>query len=305
MIGQDAVETAQAFHEGVDFTGVVLSKLDGDARGGAALSVALVTGRPILFASTGEGVKDFEVFHPDRMASRILDMGDILTLIEQAQKAFDKQPRRRRWSPQVPRRPRTSPSTTSSSRWRQIKQDGLASSRCSGCCRACSQMRAQLDAFDEKRVRPGRGHGALDDAVRAQATPSRSTARAGVSASPAGRACSVSEVNQLLERFTEAQKMMKSLARGGGPGLPGMPGMPGMRKGKAAPPPRKKAKSGNPAKRAAEERALADRATTGRQEAAGRAFGMPPGAGGASGAPGAADLDPSKLPPGFEKFLGR
>ena len=90
MIGQAAVETAQAFQEGVDFTGVVLSKLDGDARGGAALSVASVTGRPIMFASTGEGVKDFEVFHPDRMASRILDMGDVLTLIEQAEKAFDR-----------------------------------------------------------------------------------------------------------------------------------------------------------------------------------------------------------------------
>src|SRR6187431_1531985 len=89
MIGQDAVQTARAFQEGVDFTGVVLSKLDGDARGGAALSVASITGRPIMFASTGEGLDDFEPFHPDRMASRILDLGDILTLIEQAQGAFD------------------------------------------------------------------------------------------------------------------------------------------------------------------------------------------------------------------------
>src|SRR5919107_1139441 len=89
MIGQDAVATAKAFQDGVDFTGVVLSKLDGDARGGAALSVARVTGRPIIFASTGEKLTDFEVFHPDRMASRILDMGDVLTLIEQAERAFD------------------------------------------------------------------------------------------------------------------------------------------------------------------------------------------------------------------------
>ena len=95
MIGQDAVKTAKAFDEGVDFTGVVLSKLDGDARGGAALSVASVTGKPILFASMGEGLKDFEVFHPDRMASRILDMGDILTLIEQAQKQFDEEEARK------------------------------------------------------------------------------------------------------------------------------------------------------------------------------------------------------------------
>src|SRR5665648_569133 len=89
MIGQDAVTTAQAFAEGVGFTGVVLAKLDGDARGGAALSVASVTGRPVMYASTGEKLTDFEVFHPDRMASRILDMGDVLSLIEQAEKAFD------------------------------------------------------------------------------------------------------------------------------------------------------------------------------------------------------------------------
>ncbi|MGL5830261.1 MAG: signal recognition particle protein, partial [Angustibacter sp.] len=91
MIGQDAVTTAAAFLDGVDFTGVVLTKLDGDARGGAALSVAALTGRPILFASTGEKLSDFEIFHPDRMASRILDMGDVLTLIEQAERALDRE----------------------------------------------------------------------------------------------------------------------------------------------------------------------------------------------------------------------
>ena len=89
MIGQDAVNTAKAFAEGVGFDGVVLTKLDGDARGGAALSIARVTGQPIMFASNGESLKDFDVFHPDRMASRILGMGDMLTLIEQAEKSFD------------------------------------------------------------------------------------------------------------------------------------------------------------------------------------------------------------------------
>ncbi len=89
MIGQDAVATAEAFRDGVGFTGVVLTKLDGDARGGAALSVREVTGQPILFASTGEKLEDFDVFHPDRMASRILGMGDVLTLIEQAEQVFD------------------------------------------------------------------------------------------------------------------------------------------------------------------------------------------------------------------------
>ena len=90
MIGQDAVTTAQAFLDGVGFDGVVLTKLDGDARGGAALSVAKVTGRQVMFASNGEKLDDFDTFHPDRMASRILGMGDVLTLIEQAEKAFDK-----------------------------------------------------------------------------------------------------------------------------------------------------------------------------------------------------------------------
>ena len=89
MIGQDAVTTAQAFQEGVGFTGVVLTKLDGDARGGAALSVRHLTGVPIMFASTGEKLRDFDVFHPERMASRILGMGDVLTLIETAEKHFD------------------------------------------------------------------------------------------------------------------------------------------------------------------------------------------------------------------------
>ena len=89
MVGQDAVATAEAFRDGVGISGVVLSKLDGDARGGAALSVRHVTGQPILFASTGEKLEDFDVFHPERMASRILGMGDVLTLIEQAETAFD------------------------------------------------------------------------------------------------------------------------------------------------------------------------------------------------------------------------
>src|SRR5438445_5438930 len=89
MIGQDAVATAQAFLDGVGYDGVVLTKLDGDARGGAALSIRQLTGRPVMFASTGEKLEDFDVFHPDRMASRILDMGDMLTLIEQAEKTFE------------------------------------------------------------------------------------------------------------------------------------------------------------------------------------------------------------------------
>jgi signal recognition particle subunit SRP54 len=89
MTGQDAVNVAESFAAAVQFDGVVMSKLDGDARGGAALSVKAVTGKPILFASTGEKLEQFELFHPDRMAQRILGMGDVLTLIEQAERQFD------------------------------------------------------------------------------------------------------------------------------------------------------------------------------------------------------------------------
>jgi signal recognition particle subunit SRP54 len=91
MTGQDAVGVAEAFAETAEFDGVVMSKLDGDARGGAALSVKAVTGKPILFASTGEKLEDFDRFHPDRMASRILGMGDVLSLIEKAEKQVDEQ----------------------------------------------------------------------------------------------------------------------------------------------------------------------------------------------------------------------
>src|SRR6476619_2544877 len=89
MTGQDAVNVAESFAEAADFDGVVMTKLDGDARGGAALSVRAVTGKPIIYASTGEKLEDFERFHPDRMASRILGMGDVLSLIEKAEKQVD------------------------------------------------------------------------------------------------------------------------------------------------------------------------------------------------------------------------
>jgi signal recognition particle subunit SRP54 len=89
MTGQDAVHVAESFAEAVQFDGVVMSKLDGDARGGAALSVKAVTGRPILFASTGERLEQFERFHPERMAQRILGMGDVMTLIEKAERELD------------------------------------------------------------------------------------------------------------------------------------------------------------------------------------------------------------------------
>jgi signal recognition particle subunit SRP54 len=95
MTGQDAVRSARAFHERLEITGVLLTKLDGDARGGAALSVREVVGRPIVFAGIGERIDDLEQFHPERMAGRILGMGDVLTLVEKAEDAIDERKAKR------------------------------------------------------------------------------------------------------------------------------------------------------------------------------------------------------------------
>jgi len=294
MIGQAAVETAEAFLDGVDFTGVVLSKLDGDARGGAALSVAGVTGRPIMFASTGEGVKDFEVFHPDRMASRILDMGDVLTLIEQAEKAFD-----RAQAAEMERKFLAAEDFTFDDFLQQmsaIKKMGSLKSMLK-MMPGMGQMSAQLDNLDEREF------DRVEAMVRSMTPFERNhpkqingSRRARIAG---GSGVTVSEVNQLLERFGEAQKMMKQLARGGG--LPGMPGMGGGKKARQQQQQvrGKKSKSGNPAKRAAEAQAAAQRAAS---KPAGSSFG------GGAGAPGGFDpaaMDPAQLPKGFEKFLGK
>ncbi|MEO6790084.1 MAG: signal recognition particle protein [Ornithinibacter sp.] len=296
MIGQAAVETAEAFLDGVDFTGVVLTKLDGDARGGAALSVASVTGRPIMFASTGEQVKDFEVFHPDRMASRILDMGDVLTLIEQAEKAFD-----RTEAAEMERKFLAAEDFTFDDFLQQmaaIKKMGSLKSIL-GMMPGMGQMKAQLDAFDEREFdRVEAMVRSMTPFERNHPKQIKGSRRARIAK---GSGVTTSEVNQLLERFGDAQKMMKQLAKGGG--MPGMPGLPGMgggagKKGRQQVPQRKKSKSGNPAKRAAEERAEAARPAT----PAGGSFGA--GAPGAGGIDPAA-IDPAALPKGFEKFLGK
>ncbi len=175
MIGQDAVTTARAFQEGVDFTGVVLSKLDGDARGGAALSVASVTGRPIMFASTGEGLDDFEAFHPDRMASRILDLGDILTLIEQAQQAFDEEEARK-----VAEKFATDRFTLDDflEQMQQLRRRGLASRSMLGMLPGAGGMKQAARQLRRARDRAHRGDHPVDDAGRAARTRSCSTARA-------------------------------------------------------------------------------------------------------------------------------
>ncbi len=295
MIGQAAVETAKAFADGVGITGTVLTKLDGDARGGAALSVATVTGEPILFASTGEQVKDFEIFHPDRMAGRILDMGDVLTLIEQAEKAFDQVQAK-----EMARKFMAAEDFTFEDFLEQmnaIKRMGSLKSMLK-MMPGMQGMRDQLDAFDDREF------DRVEAMVRSM-TPFERTHPKQINGSrrariAKGSGVTVTDVNQLLERFGQAQKMMKSMARGGGGGLPGMPGIPGKgKRGRQQQPQRKKSKSGNPAKRAAEERAAIERANAPRQPA-GSSFG---------GADGSADplagLDPSNLPKGFEKFLGK
>ncbi len=114
MTGQEAVDVARAFQERIAFDGVVLTKLDGDARGGAALSVKAITGRPVKFASVGEKLDQLEVFHPDRMASRILGMGDVLTLIEKAEQAVEQDEQEEMERRLLGRA--SSPSTTSSPR---------------------------------------------------------------------------------------------------------------------------------------------------------------------------------------------
>ncbi|GAB2757925.1 signal recognition particle protein [Terrabacter koreensis] len=300
MIGQAAVETAQAFHDGVAFTGVVLSKLDGDARGGAALSVAEITGEPIMFASVGEKVTDFEVFHPDRMASRILDMGDVLTLIEQAEKAFDK-----RQADEMARKFLAEEDFTFEDFLQQmnaIKKMGSLKSMLK-MMPGMQGMRDQLDAFDDREF------DRVEAMVRSM-TPFERTHPKQINGSrrariAKGSGVTVTDVNQLLERFGQAQKMMKSMARGGGGGLPGMPGIPGSGKRGKQQPQRKKSKSGNPAKRAAEERAAAEKAAAGRAASAASAFGAPGSNGQGADADPMAGFDPSNLPKGFEKFLGR
>ncbi|MHA7303973.1 signal recognition particle protein [Arthrobacter sp. TMN-49] len=293
MIGQDAVATAQAFNEGVSFTGVVLTKLDGDARGGAALSVASITGKPVMFASTGEGLDDFELFHPDRMASRILDMGDVLTLIEQAEKNWDKGEAERMAKKFADQEDFTLDDFLA--QMQQIRKMG-SMKKMLMMMPGAANMRQQLENFDEREI------DRVEAIVRSM-TPHERVAPKIVNGSRRARIAKgsgvhVSEVNGLLERFGQAQKMMKKMAQGGGiPGMPGMAGPGGFssaRKGKQSP--KKKSRSGNPAKAAAELKAAQEKANAPKALPTGAAFGA-----------GAEDFDPANLnlPKGFDKFLGK
>jgi signal recognition particle subunit SRP54 len=298
MIGQDAVNTAKAFQEGVDFTGVVLSKLDGDARGGAALSVASVTGRPIIFASTGEGLDDFEPFHPDRMASRILDLGDILTLIEQAQEAFDEEEARK-----VAEKFATDTFTLEDflKQMQQLRNMGSIK-KMIGMLPGAGAMREQLDSFDEREiVRTEAIIQSMTPAERRNAKLLNGSRRLRIAR---GAGTSVTEVNQLVQRFEQAAKMMKTVARGGVPQMPGMGPIPGAHGGasrKQVAKSKKKggSRSGNPAKRAAE---AAGALTAAPQPGSGSGFGLGSPAAGPAGAAGGPSEDELAA---LQKFLGR
>jgi signal recognition particle subunit SRP54 len=291
MIGQDAVATAKAFQEGVDFTAVVLTKLDGDARGGAALSVASVTGRPIIFASTGEGLDDFEPFYPDRMASRILDLGDILTLIEQAQKTFDEEESRK-----VAEKFATDSFTLEDflSQMQQLKNMGSIKNML-GMLPGAKGMRQQLDNFDESEItRTEAIIQSMTIQERRQPRVLNGSRRVRIAR---GSGTTVTEVNTLVNRFEQAAKMMKTVAKGGVPQVPGMGPIPGASYGGARKQqPKKGSKSGNPAKRAAENAALA----AGNKPSAapaGSGFGL------GGGAPKAGPTEEELA--SLQKFLGR
>jgi len=257
MIGQDAVKTAQAFLDGVGFDGVVLTKLDGDARGGAALSIAHMTKRPIMFVSNGEKVDDFDIFYPERMASRILGMGDVATLAEQAKKAIDGDVAAKMESKFASGEDFT-------------LEDFLEQLQALSKMGSMSKMLAMLPGGAQMKKQIAN----VDDGeiIRTQAIVQSMTplerrdpkvlngSRRARIAKGAGRA--VSDVNSLVERFAQAQKVMRQMRNGGTPqgisgmGLPGGMGMPAMKSGanKPANVGKKKSKSGNPAKRALEER---------------------------------------------------
>ncbi|ASW54005.1 signal recognition particle protein [Plantactinospora sp. KBS50] len=229
MVGQDAVRTAEAFRDGVGISGVVLSKLDGDARGGAALSVREVTGQPILFASTGEKLEDFDVFHPDRMASRILGMGDVLTLIEQAEQAFDADQKEKM----------TAKLMGGESFTLEDFLDQLIAVRRMGpianvlsMMPGMGQMKDQLAELDDK-------HFDRVTAIIRSMTPGERSNPKIINGSrrariAGGSGVTVMDVNQLLNRFADAQKMMKQMG--------GMMGMPGGGRRKATKSPKNKRK---------------------------------------------------------------
>jgi signal recognition particle subunit SRP54 len=210
MQGQDAINTARAFRDALPLTGVILTKLDGDARGGAALSVRHVTGAPIKFAGVSEKIDGLEAFHPERMASRILGMGDVLSLIEGAQKTIDVAEANK-----LARKVKSGKGFDLDDYKAQIGQ-----------MRKMGGLSAMLDKLPAELARAAQGTNvderkiARVEGIINSMTPTERTKPEILKASrkrriAAGAGVSVQEVNQLLNQFEQAQKMMKMMAKGG------------------------------------------------------------------------------------------
>jgi signal recognition particle subunit SRP54 len=247
MTGQDAAVTAKAFADGVGFDAVVLTKLDGDARGGAALSIVEITGKPIIFASTGEKIADFDLFYPDRMASRILGMGDVASLAEQAKRAMPEETSKKLEDKFVKGEDFTFEDFLS--QLEAMKNMG-SMSKLMGLLPGAAGMKKQIENFDESElVRTRAIIQSMTPLERNDPKVLNGSRRSRI-ARGSGRA--VSEINSLVERFSQAQKMMKQMRGGNMPaGLPNIGSMPKPQQSNNIP--KKKSRSGNPAKRALEE----------------------------------------------------
>jgi signal recognition particle subunit SRP54 len=227
MTGQDAVATARAFHETLALDGVVLTKLDGDARGGAALSVKGVVGRPIVFASTGERLADFDLFHPDRMADRILGMGDVLSLIEQAERTMDKESVAKSAGRLMEGRFTLDDFLEQLQQVKRLGSLGGIMKLLPGVSKELRQAAGQIDDREVSRV----------EAIVHSMTPGERVEPSIIDGSrrvriARGSGTSTQDVNHLLRQHREMQKMVKGLASGGGmPGMPGLAGMGGGRGG--------------------------------------------------------------------------
>ena len=222
MTGQDAVNAAGAFDEALGIDGVVLTKLDGDARGGAALSIKAATGKPIKFVGTGEKLDMIEPFHPDRMASRILGMGDMLSFIEKAQQTYDEK-QAKKLEEKLKKN-----SFTLSDYYDQLQQiKGMGDlSQLAGMMPGNLGSKLQGATIDEKAM-------AHTEAIILSMTPEERENPQILGANrkkriAAGCGLQVMDVNRLLKGFEMLQQMTKSMAKGNFRGIPGMGGMPGM-----------------------------------------------------------------------------
>ena len=251
MIGQDAIVTANAFLAGVGFDAVVLTKLDGDARGGAALSIVKVTGKPIIFASTGEKINDFDLFYPERMASRILGMGDVASLAESAKRAMPEATSKKLEDKFIKGEDFTFEDFLS--QLEAMKNMG-SMSKLMGLLPGAAGMKKQIENFDESElVRTRAIIESMTPLERNNPKVLNGSRRARI-ARGSGRA--ISEINSLVERFSQAQKMMKQMRGGNMPAgmaapMAGMSGTLKLKPGNQNI--KKKSRSGNPAKRAIQE----------------------------------------------------